>query len=124
MMDQTNDKPNLALELALLLALSTLGGASYSFIKVGVETIPPVTLIAARTAIAAAVLIGVICWRGAALPKDAATWRRRIAGLRRHHPCSGEPSHRAPLGAVAVAGIGAGPSRPCDLAACSLASSP
>ena len=45
----TTEKPNLTKELALLLALSTLWGASYSFIKIGVETIPPVTLIAART---------------------------------------------------------------------------
>jgi drug/metabolite transporter (DMT)-like permease len=76
MSDKTSDKPNVAIELALLLVLSILWGASYSFIKVGVETIPPVTLIAARTAVAAVVLIGVICWRGASLPKDAATWRR------------------------------------------------
>jgi len=38
-----------SVELGLLLALATLWGASYTFIKVGVETIPPVTLIAART---------------------------------------------------------------------------
>ena len=38
----------IAIELALLLALATLWGASYSFIKIGVATIPPVTLIAAR----------------------------------------------------------------------------
>ena len=83
MTDDVGDKPNLLWDLTLLLALSTLWGASYSFIKVGVETIPPVTLIAARTAIAAAVLIGVICWRGATLPRDAATWRRFLfqAGL-------------------------------------------
>ena len=35
-------------ELALLLLLATLWGASYTFIKLGVESIPPVTLIAAR----------------------------------------------------------------------------
>jgi drug/metabolite transporter (DMT)-like permease len=40
---------NLTNELALLLTLSTLWGASYTFIKIGIETIPPVTLIAART---------------------------------------------------------------------------
>jgi drug/metabolite transporter (DMT)-like permease len=72
----TSDRPNVALELALLLALSALWGASYSFIKIGVETIPPVTLIAARTGLAAVILMAVICWRGASLPKDAATWRR------------------------------------------------
>ena len=44
--------PHPARELALLLALATLWGASYSFIRIGVATIPPVTLIAARTLIA------------------------------------------------------------------------
>lgn len=70
------DTPNTAKELALLLALSTLWGASYTFIKLGVETIPPVTLIAARTLIAGALLAAVICWRGLSLPRDATTWRR------------------------------------------------
>ncbi|GGE38874.1 membrane protein [Agaricicola taiwanensis] len=70
--------PNLAKDLALLLALSTLWGASYSFIKIGIETIPPVTLIAARTFIAGAVLVGIMQWRGVAIPSDAATWRRLL----------------------------------------------
>jgi drug/metabolite transporter (DMT)-like permease len=79
----TNEKPNLTKELAFLLALSTLWGASYSFIKIGVETIPPITLIAARTFIAGFILIAIIRWRGLTLPKDAATWRRFLfqAGL-------------------------------------------
>ena len=72
----TNEKPNLAKELVLLLVLSTLWGASYTFIKVGVQTIPPVTLIAARTFIAGMILIAIIQWRGLTLPKDATTWRR------------------------------------------------
>ena len=72
----TTEKPKLAAELALLLVLAALWGASYSFIKVGVETIPPVTLIAARTLVAGAILVAFIRWRGLALPKDAATWRR------------------------------------------------
>jgi len=72
----TSEKANLTKELALLLALSTLWGASYSFIKIGVETIPPVTLIAARTFIAGMILVVVIRWRGLSLPRDAATWRR------------------------------------------------
>jgi drug/metabolite transporter (DMT)-like permease len=63
-------------ELALLLVLATLWGASYTFIKLGVATIPPVTLIAARTLIAGAVLVVVIRSRGLALPRDGATWRR------------------------------------------------
>jgi drug/metabolite transporter (DMT)-like permease len=63
-------------ELALLLALATLWGASYTFIKVGVTTIPPITLIAARTAIAGLLLLTIMRWRGVKLPMDAATWRR------------------------------------------------
>jgi len=68
--------PRLAKNLALLLALSTLWAASYTFIKIGVETIPPITLIAARTLIAGAVLLAVIRWRGLSLPRDARMWRR------------------------------------------------
>jgi drug/metabolite transporter (DMT)-like permease len=63
-------------ELALLVLLATLWGASYTFIKLGVESIPPVTLIAARTTIAAVVLLGVMRWRGMAMPTDRAVWRR------------------------------------------------
>ncbi|MBS7542815.1 DMT family transporter [Ancylobacter oerskovii] len=70
------DKTNMAREMALLLTLSTLWGASYTFIKIGVETIPPVTLIAARTLIAGALLTAVIHGRGLRLPRDRATWRR------------------------------------------------
>ncbi|WP_371328867.1 DMT family transporter [Stappia sp. TSB10GB4] len=66
----------MTVELALLLVLSTVWGASYSFIKVGVETIPPVTLIAARTLIAGAILLAVIRWRGLRLPRDRRTWGR------------------------------------------------
>ncbi|MCX7355555.1 MAG: EamA family transporter [Alphaproteobacteria bacterium] len=70
------EKPNTVRELAFLLALSTLWGASYTFIKVGVETVPPVTLIAARTFIAGTILTAIIGWRGLRLPKDATAWRR------------------------------------------------
>ncbi|MBZ9820063.1 EamA family transporter [Mesorhizobium sp. CA4] len=63
-------------DLALLGVLAVLWGASYTFIKIGVETIPPVTFIAARTLIAGAILFTIIRWRGLAMPADAATWRR------------------------------------------------
>ncbi|AOO81916.1 DMT family transporter [Bosea vaviloviae] len=67
---------NRATELVLLLVLATLWGGSYSFIKIGVETIPPLTLIAARTLIAGAILLAIIRWRGVKLPRDVASWRR------------------------------------------------
>lgn len=67
---------NRTTELCLLLILATLWGASYSFIKIGVETIPPVTLIAARTLIGGTILLAVLRWRGVRLPRDLATWKR------------------------------------------------
>jgi drug/metabolite transporter (DMT)-like permease len=70
------DKSPLATELALLLLLSTLWGASYSFIKVGVATIPPLTFIAARTLIAGIVLAVIIRGRGLDWPRDRAIWRK------------------------------------------------
>jgi drug/metabolite transporter (DMT)-like permease len=68
-------RPSRTTELALLMVLATLWGGSYSFIKIGVETIPPLTLIAARTLIAGALLLAVIRWRGLRLPRDLATWK-------------------------------------------------
>lgn len=64
------------LELLLLLALATLWGASYTLIKIGVASIPPVTFIAARTVIAGGILLMILRLRGLRLPKDFATWRR------------------------------------------------
>jgi drug/metabolite transporter (DMT)-like permease len=66
----------MARELLLLLLLATLWGASYSFIKVAVATIPPITLIAARTLIAGLLLLALMLWRGIKMPRDSATWRR------------------------------------------------
>jgi len=67
---------NIAVELALLVALATLWGGSYTFIKLGVATIPPVTLIAARTTVAGLLLLIVMWGRGIRMPTDVATWKR------------------------------------------------
>lgn len=67
---------NIAIELGLLVVLATLWGGSYTFIKLGVATIPPITLIAARTAIAGLLLLAAMRARGVPMPTDAATWRR------------------------------------------------
>lgn len=66
----------LVFELFLLATLATLWGASFTFIKLGVATIPPITLIAARTVIAGVLLFCILRLRGIALPRDAATWRQ------------------------------------------------
>ncbi|MBA2676587.1 MAG: EamA family transporter [Ramlibacter sp.] len=64
------------LDFALLLALATLWGASYTFIRVGVATIPPLTLMAARTLIAGSLLLAWLAARRTALPREPAMWRR------------------------------------------------
>lgn len=76
--DSTGQVPASALpkELALLVTLATLWAASYTFIRVAVVTIPPITLIAARTVIAGLILMAIIRWRGLALPRDRETWKR------------------------------------------------
>jgi drug/metabolite transporter (DMT)-like permease len=76
MEDVRSVRTGLSGELALLLLLATLWGASYSFIKLGVATIPPITLIALRTLIAGVLLLMIMRWRGIQMPTDAATWRR------------------------------------------------
>ena len=75
LMDNRQDT-NIAVELALLVVLATLWGGSYTFIKLGVATIPPITLIAARTTIAGLLLLAVMWARGIRMPTDAATWQR------------------------------------------------
>nr|WP_236774920.1 EamA family transporter [Agrobacterium tumefaciens] len=70
----TSQNP-IARELLFLALLSTLWAASYTFIKIGVETIPPITFIASRTLIAGLLLFAVIRLRGLGLPTDLATWR-------------------------------------------------
>lgn len=65
-----------ATNIALLLLLATLWGAAYTLIKIGVETIPPFTLIAARTFIAGTILLTIMWLRGIAMPRDPAVWKR------------------------------------------------
>lgn len=74
--ETTVREPVPSVELALLVLLATLWGGSYTFIKLGVATIPPVTLIAGRTLIAGLLLLLIMAARGLRLPTDAAAWRR------------------------------------------------
>lgn len=63
-------------DLLLLVLLSTLWGSSYTFIKLGVATIPPITFIAARTLIAGSVLTGILLLRRVRIPRSAAIWAK------------------------------------------------
>jgi drug/metabolite transporter (DMT)-like permease len=76
MTDTNAREPAIGTELALLLLLATLWGGSYTFVKLGVATIPPITLIEGRTLIAGVLLLLIMAGRGVRLPSDGATWRR------------------------------------------------
>jgi len=63
-------------DLALLVVLATLWGASYAFIRVAVASIPPVTLMACRTLIAAGLLAAFLQLRGIPLPRTREAWQQ------------------------------------------------
>lgn len=65
-----------ATNLVLLVLLATLWGAAYTLVKIGVETIPPLTLISGRTLIAGGILLAIMRLRGITLPRDPAVWKR------------------------------------------------
>lgn len=71
-----SDSPSLPLEFALLALLSLLWGASYGLIKLAVETITPVTLVAIRVTIAASVLWLVVIARRREVPTIFPIWRQ------------------------------------------------
>ena len=67
--------PNFLVEIALLGLLALMWGSSYLLIKVAVETIPPITLVAVRVSIAAMFLFMAMKLRGEKLPADKRTWQ-------------------------------------------------
>ncbi len=58
-----------------LLVLSVLWGGSFLFIRIAVVEIPTLTVVLARVAIAAVVLLAVARLTGLALPRDRRSWR-------------------------------------------------
>ncbi|MCC3306532.1 EamA family transporter [Sneathiella sp. HT1-7] len=62
-------------EYFLLILLACLWGSSYLLIRIGVETIPPASLVALRVSVAAFVLLIVVWRQGYRLPTDLPTWR-------------------------------------------------
>jgi drug/metabolite transporter (DMT)-like permease len=67
-----------SVEYLLLVVLALLWGSSYLFLKIAVETIPPVTLIASRVTIAAILLSIIVVWKKQALPRDTRTLLRLL----------------------------------------------
>lgn len=61
--------------LFLMILLAALWGPSFVFIKVGVETIPPLTLVFGRVALAAVLLYLVLRWQHGRLPDSLTTWK-------------------------------------------------
>ena len=58
----------------LLFALSAMWGSAFLFIKLGVATVPPATLVAGRLALGAIILYAALCWRGLRLPRLGRDW--------------------------------------------------
>jgi drug/metabolite transporter (DMT)-like permease len=66
--------PNIGSEIALLVLLSLIWGGSFTLIKVAIETVPAVTMVAARVTVAALLLLLLSRIRGFSLPRDRAAW--------------------------------------------------
>jgi len=61
-------------EWALLLTLAVMWGSAFMFIKIGVATVPPATLVAGRLVLGAAILYAVMRAQGLALPPPGRCW--------------------------------------------------
>jgi drug/metabolite transporter (DMT)-like permease len=66
-------------EYALLVLLALLWGSSYTWIKIGLETLPPITLMASRVLVASVLLFGMMRARGLAFPRTRALWQALVA---------------------------------------------
>ena len=60
---------------SLLLALVAMWGSAFLFVKLGVATVPPATLVAGRIALAAVVLTAMVLAAGVRLPPWGRRWR-------------------------------------------------
>ena len=62
-------------DYALLMALACAWSSTYPLTKVGLESIPPITFIVARSLIAALFLLAVLWLRGLRLPTELKAWK-------------------------------------------------
>ncbi len=67
------------LEWSMLAGLSLLWGGSFFFVEVAVATLPPLTLVALRVALAAAALNLALLATGRTLARDRSTWTAFLA---------------------------------------------
>ena len=65
-----------AAEIALLLSLATIWSSSFGFIKVAVETVPPVTVTAGRLLLAAVIIVIYARLRGHRFPDEPGLWSK------------------------------------------------
>lgn len=63
-----------AVEIALLLTLATIWSSSFGFIKVAVETVPPMTVTAGRLLLATIIIVIYARLRGHRFPVEPALW--------------------------------------------------
>ncbi|MEL7464807.1 MAG: DMT family transporter [Pseudomonadota bacterium] len=65
---------NAVFEIALLVLLSFLWGASFTLIEIAIDTIPPATIVFGRLLIGAALLLLLVLWSGTAFPTSLTRW--------------------------------------------------
>jgi drug/metabolite transporter (DMT)-like permease len=68
-----------AADWLLLILLSILWGATFFFVAVALEALPPLTLVTARVALAALLLVPLVLIAGHRLPASVAGWRPYLA---------------------------------------------
>ncbi len=68
-----------AVEIALLLSLATLWSSSFAFIKVAVETVPPLSVAAGRLTLAMVLIVAVALLRRVRFPSVPGLWPKFFA---------------------------------------------
>src|SRR6201995_4810362 len=62
-------------DYAILLALACCWSSTYPLTKIGLEAIPPITFISARSMVAAIFLLVILRFRGIRMPTDLSSWK-------------------------------------------------
>lgn len=61
---------------ALIVLMAALWGSLYSFIKIALDTVTPITVAASRTALSALMIAVIVLVRRHAVPREATFWKR------------------------------------------------